>query len=413
MTITVKDKELSRQSAALVENAPVSHAPDTSDEKPRLDEETRKKGEKLQSESPVEDKYMMSGSKMLWHMDRIVDWQKGKRIAPLHIDAGMSKGCNIRCEYCYGATQGNFFKESAKKYFPREPLMQFMKDAGELGVRSIALIGEAEPTLNPHLYEAIVTGSKAGVDMSIGTNGILFDTGEQGEEALEHLEWIRFNISAASKESYELIHASKAFDTAVKKIQFCVDTKRKKNLNVTVGLQMVLTPNNVDQAIPLARLGRELGADYLVIKQCSDTVNNQIGIFERLHEYHSFENLLKAAERESAGNYRVIVKWKKITNEGKRDYDQCLGVPFLLYTSGDGKVYPCGMFFDYLEDEYRMGDMTKMTFKEIVESDRYWEVVQKVAQINVHKKCYSNCRTDCINSFLWKLKNPPAHVNFV
>lgn len=359
------------------------------------------------------DQYLMDDHKMLWHLDRIVAWQQGEKIAPLHIDAGMSKGCNIRCEYCYGALQGNFFRDSAKIYFPREALIQYMKDAGEVGVRSIALIGEAEPTLNPHLYEAIVVGSQSGVDISLATNGVLFNMGPKGEEALDYLKWIRFNISAATPESYEKIHSSKSFSQVIKRIQFCVETKQRKNLAVTIGLQMVLTPNNVDQAVGLARLGRELGVDYLVVKQCSDTIQNQIGIFERLSEYHSFTDVLKAAEAEAQGNYRVIIKWKKITNEGKRNYDQCLGVPFLLYTSGDGKVYPCGMFFDYKEEEYRMGDLTKQTFKEILQSERYWDVVKRVSEIDVHKKCYSNCRTDSINGFLWKIKNPPAHVNFV
>lgn len=370
-------------------------------------------GRAMAAQSPVEDVYKMGDSKMMWHMDRVIDWKAGKRIAPLHIDCGLSKGCNIRCEYCYGATQGNFFKESAKVHFPREPLLQFMRDSGEIGVRSIAFIGEAEPTLNPHLYDAIVTGSKAGVSMSIGTNGILFDDGPKGEEALEHLEWIRFNISAASKEAYDEIHGSRAFNQAVKKIKFCVETKKKKGLKVTVGLQMVLTPNNLREAAPLARLGKQLGVDYFVVKQCSDTVTNQLGIFNKLDLYKGFTEALKEAEAESEGDYRVIVKWEKINNEGARDYDQCLGAPFLLYTSGDGRVYPCGMFFDDKEEQYRMGDMTKTTFKSIVESDRYWDVVKDVLNIDVHKSCYSNCRTDCINSFLWKLEHPPEHLNFV
>ena len=123
------------------------------------------------------DVYRMDGNKMLWHLERVAAWARGERIAPIHIDAGLSKGCNIKCHYCYGVTQGNFFRKGAERVFPREALLRYMREAGEVGVRSIALIGEAEPTLNPALYEAIVTGKKAGVDMSVGTNGVLWDTG--------------------------------------------------------------------------------------------------------------------------------------------------------------------------------------------------------------------------------------------
>ncbi|MBF0561760.1 MAG: radical SAM protein [Alphaproteobacteria bacterium] len=360
------------------------------------------------------DPYMMTGHKMIYHLDRVNDWLSGKRIAPLHIDVGLSKGCNIRCNYCYGATQENFFTKGKDIYFPPDALLRYVRDAGEIGVRSMAFIGEAEPLLNPGVYEAIVAGKEAGVDMALGTNGILLDTGAAGERALEHLSWIRFNISAASDHSYRRIHASKEFATTCQKIRFCVETKKQRNLDVTVGLQMVLTPDNVDQAIPLAALGKELGVDYLVIKQCSDTVNNDIGVYNRLSEYKNFTDTLKEAETHTTDNYNVIVKWQKIGREGRRSYDHCLGVPFLLYSSGDGKLFPCGMFFGIRTEEFLMGDLVSQSFKQIVESERYWEVVKRVADVmDVHKECYASCRTNEINHFLWDATHPPAHKNFV
>ena len=359
------------------------------------------------------DKYLMDGHKLLWHLDRVNDWTNGKRIAPLHIDVGLSKGCNIKCEYCFGSIQRNLYRKGAEIYFPREPLLRYLKDAGEVGVRSMAFIGEAEPLLNPYVYEAIVVGKKAGVDISLGTNGILFDTGPAGEEALEHLTWIRFNISAASDKAYARIHASKDFSKAVEKIKFCVNLKRKKNLKITVGLQMVLTPSNVDQAVPLAKLGRELEVDYLVVKQCSDSVRNEIGVFNKLNQYGEFVEILKKAEDVSSNGYNVIVKWNKVKNKGLRNYDQCLGAPFLLYSSGDGKIYSCGAFFEENEEKYRMGDLTTQSFKEIIESDRYWELVEKVKKIDVHTQCYTNCKTHSINEFMWQITRKPEHVNFV
>jgi len=361
----------------------------------------------------MSDKYNMDGHKMLWHLDRVTEWNDGKRIAPIHIDVGLSKGCNVKCEYCYGATQGNLFSRQKEVTFEREPLLRYFRTAGESGVRSMAIIGEAEPTLNPYLYEAIAEGKRAGVDISLATNGILFDDGEAGEQALRDLTWIRFNISACDYSSYREVHGSKEFDKFVQKVKFCVETKKKNNLSVTIGFQMVLTPNNVKYAVGLAKLGKELGVDYLVIKQCSDTVDNDIGVYNQLDVYHSFEDTLKEAESHTTDSYNVIVKWYKINNEGKRCYDSCLGVPFLLYSSGDGKLYPCGMFFDDKTDEYLMGDLLTQSFSEILSSDRYWEVVEKVTEIDVHTKCYSNCRTNAINEFVWKVKHPPEHVNFV
>ena len=361
------------------------------------------------------DKFLFDGNKMLWHLDRYEAFKKGKRFAPVHIDQGLSKGCNIACHYCYGVTQGNFYKKGSERIFERNALLNnYLKSAGEVGVRSVAIIGEAEPTLNPNLYDAIVVGKNSGIDMSIATNGILWDASQKGEAALEHLEWMRFNISAASHESYIKIHASKEFHTVIEKIKYCVETKRKKNLKLTIGLQMVLTPKCIGEVVPLAKLSSELGVDYLQIKHCSDTVKNDLGFYERLDEYHKFVPILKEAESYSNEHLSVIAKWDKITNEGKREYDQCLGAPFLLYGEGTGLMYSCGMFFSgaKYEQNFLMGDLNKQTFKEIIESDHYWNIVNKVKnEIDVHKECYANCRTHSCNNFLWDVKDGSVDQN--
>jgi MoaA/NifB/PqqE/SkfB family radical SAM enzyme len=349
------------------------------------------------------DKFLMDGNKMLWHLDRVEAWQRKERFAPVHIDQGLSKGCNIQCHYCYGVTQGNFYRAGAERVFPREALLNYMRSAGRIGVRSIAFIGEAEPTLNPALYEAIVLGKQCGVDISVATNGVRWRTDREGQAALEHLSWIRFNLSAASDASYRIIHASQEFARVLESIRHCVAYKHRHHLNVTVGLQMVLTPKDVNEVVPLARLGRETGVDYLQIKHCSDTVENDLGFFKRLAEYENYVPILKEAESYSTDDYRVIAKWDKITNHGNRRYDECLGAPFLLYGEGTGRLYTCGMFFDgKYEKDYVLGDLKTQSLEEVVFSDRYWEVIAKVRdQMNVHKECYANCRTHSCNNFLW------------
>ena len=70
-------------------------------------------------------------------------------------------------------------------------------------------------------------------------------------------------------------------------------------------------------------------------------------------------------------------------------------------------MYSCGMFFSgaKYEKDFLMGDLNKQTFKEIIESDRYWNIVDKVKnEIDVHKECYANCRTHSCNNFLWDAK---------
>ncbi len=358
--------------------------------------------------------YRMDGHKLYWHLDRLQAWKNGDKIAPLHIDVGLSKGCNIKCHYCFGAMQGNLYKKGRNVYFQREPLLRYMRDAGQAGVRSMALIGEAEPLVNPHVYDAIETGKKAGSDMSLGTNGVLYDTGAAGEKALEYLTWIRFNISAASGESYRRLHGSNDFNIFVQKVRFCVETKIKKNLPVTIGFQMVLTPQDVEEVLPLAALAKDIGVDYLEIKHCGDTVQNDLGIYKVLDHYDTYTEVLHRAEAQSTKDFQVIIKWNNIAQKGKRSYDYCLGAPFLLYSSGDGKLYPCGLFFSYREDEFRLGDLNQQSFTDIINSEYYWDVIKRIeSDIKVHDECYASCKTNAINAFLFQLDNPPQHINFI
>ena len=51
------------------------------------------------------DPYRMDSDKLFWHRDRLLEWASGKRIVPLHIDMGITTGCNLGCKFCYGVVQ--------------------------------------------------------------------------------------------------------------------------------------------------------------------------------------------------------------------------------------------------------------------------------------------------------------------
>ncbi len=357
----------------------------------------------------MEDKYMMDGHKLIWHLDRVCEWIKKDRIAPLHIDLGITTGCNIACTYCYGVLQGR--KSSTKRFdMPEKPLLSLIKDAKEAGVRSIAFDGEGENTLNEALYNALNYAKEIGLDVAIATNGTLIRE-EKIKDMLSALTWIRFNISGAYPESYFKIHRVKMFDSVIRNIRLCVEKKRQYGLKTTIGMQMVLMRDNAEDIIPLAKLGRDLGVDYLVIKPCSDdprkTLDSPTG------EYLDMTDSLKEAEAHSNNSYNVVVKWKKVTNLGLKGFEKCYGTRFLINISGDGSVFPCGHFFNIRRDEFLMGNIIETPFAEIVKSDRYWEVQKKIEHVDVNRECETNCRQYYASSFLWTLMNKPPHVNFI
>jgi MoaA/NifB/PqqE/SkfB family radical SAM enzyme len=190
------------------------------------------------------------------------------------------------------------------------------------------------------------------------------------------------------------------FDRVVQNIRDMVDIKRRRGLDVTIGLQMVLMPQYQDQVLPLAKLGRELQPDYLVIKHCSDDEDGSLGV--DYSGYANLSELLQMAEGYSDGEYRVQVKWSKILASGKRSYQRCYGAPFMLQISGSGLVAPCGMLFNERYKKFHMGNIVETRFREIWASDRYWEVMSYLASpdFNAQKACGSLCLQHKVNEVL-------------
>jgi MoaA/NifB/PqqE/SkfB family radical SAM enzyme len=363
---------------------------------------------------------ILDGHKLFWHKKRVEAWLKGERIAPITIDCSLTRRCSYRCVYCYGQLQANDEKRMTK-----DVIFRFLDDAAEIGVKAVSFVSDGESTCSPYLYEAIKRGKANGLDMALGTNGYLLRD-DKLEEILPALTYIRFNISAASPARYSQIMGCKkeCFLKVYNTIKKCVEIKKKKKLSVTIGIQMVLMPEFADQIIPFAKLGKELGVDYAIIKHCSDDEKHSLGI--DYSKYLKLVDKLKAAEKLSIKNYLVKAKWSKILSGGQRCYQKCYGPPFIMQFSGSGLVAPCGMLFNRRFKKFHIGNIADMSFKKIFKSKKYWEVLDYIAsdKFNPQTDCGSLCLQHKVNEFLWDLKKgkarlkkpkgkPPEHINFI
>lgn len=352
------------------------------------------------------DEFEMEGHKLFWHLDRVREWVEGKPIVPIYIDMGLTRTCNIHCSYCYYAVPEN----RSKAMVPTETLVRFLGEAAEVGVRAIGFLGDGEPMIHPGVHEVVAAGARAGLDMAMSTNGTIMNA-DRIPDLLRALTWLRFNISAASPRTYGLVMGTdpKVFLKVIANVGRCVEAKRRENLETTIGMQMVLVEESAAEVEALAKLGRDLGVDYLVVKQCSR--HGTFGYGAPVVDSRRFEELFRAAEAWSNANYQVVVKRTKMVARGRR-YDRCYGCEFLPQITGAGEVYVCGNFFG--NPEFFLGDINHQSFREIVEGERYRQVMAKVStEVDVHRMCGLGCRQNEINEFLWKLRNPPKHLNFI
>ena len=365
---------------------------------------------------------ILDATKIAWHTDRVEAWKRGERIAPITIDMALTRACNYSCGFCYAMLQ-----ENDRKIINQKVIFDFLEDCAEIGVKGISFVSDGESTISPVFVDACKKGYELGLSMAVGTNAFVL-TKKRAEEVLPYLTYLRVNFSAGEKKRYSEIMGVKesAYDRVCQNIKDMVEIKKEKNLPVTIGMQMVLTPDDADQIIPLAKLGKELRPDYLVIKHCTDNEDGSLGI-----DYEKYEDLypiLEKAESYSDESYKVIIKWSKIKDEGNkgRSYQRCYGAPFMIQLSGSGLVAPCGGFFNDKYKKFHIGNICDQRFKDIWKSDKYWEVMNYLSSpnFNAQKMCASLCLQHNVNESLDKMMKgqsqieipddpQPQHIDFV
>jgi len=379
-------------------------------------------------------RYLMDGTKYLYHQDRLEDYLRGTLVMPITLDIGIHKACNIKCVYCYGVKQGK-----SAEYIPTDRLLKLADDAKQCGIRGIAIIGDGEPTMNKGLYPFVVKLHENGVDSAVATNGLLLNH-DQIVTLCANCAWVRFNISGIN--NYDWVMGAprgslRKFDRILTQAVI-----NGREMGCTIGLQSVLIPECFDEIVPLAQFAIDHGVDYLVIKQFSDG-GEGMPIHIDMSRYKEAQNALLKAQGMSNKDTQIIVKWTaiddtvSITRDKHWGFDKCNDLPFLFQISGNGGCYPCGYHFG--NSEYCYGNINHERLYDILNSEKYWKIVEMVANTPLAQLCKGQCRhceslkfldqlnkiydgdlqkalTQMCGSFEQYVKlmdNPPEHINFL
>mgnify|MGYP001356506168 FL=1 len=336
--------------------------------------------ENLNAVSTQEGNLILDSHKLSYHYDRVQAWENGEQIAPVTVDMALTRACGAMCSFCYAMVQEPQERASIKT----KEALNLLDDFAEAGIKAVSLISDGESTLSKAYVPFIQHAAKIGIDVGNATNGWEWEP-EKIDQVLPSLTWVRFTVAAGTPEGYSKImfkseKHTEVFDRAMSHIKYAVELKKKLNLKVTLGIQMVLMPEFKDEIIPFAKLALDLGVDYGVIKHCSDDELGTIGV--DYSKYEDMYELLKKAEAMSNDKTKVIVKWSKIKRKGKPTYNRFYGPQFLLQISGSGLVAPSGMFFNARYSKLHMGNFVDERFKDIFKSERYRKIMNYLASPN-------------------------------
>ncbi len=352
------------------------------------------------------DKFKIDSHKLTYHIRRVANWLEGKNVYPIYIEIATAGACNHRCTFC-----SVDFMEYQSRLLDAKILKERITEMGRLGVKSIMYAGEGEPFLHKELSNIIVHTKQSGIDVAITTNGVLIKPGVP-EKILGSTEWIKVSCNAGTADSYAKIHQTKAkdFDIVINNLKHAVQVKKVEGYQCTLGLQLLLLPENEHEVEGLAKIAQEIGLDYFVVKPYTHHSSNSHQ-FEV--QYNNYAHLADKLSKLNTNDFSVIVRTTamKKWDDKQRDYTQCQALPFWSYIDAGGTVWGCSAHL--LNEKFDYGNIIKQSFQEIWEGEKRQELSRWFEKEFDITTCKLNCRMDEINRYLWELKHPPKHVNFI
>ncbi len=354
------------------------------------------------------DIYSIDDHKLHFHVQRVAEWQQGKNIYPIYMEISPSGACNHRCTFC-----GLDFMKYKPRFLDKKLLKIRFSELGTLGLKSIMFAGEGEPFLHKNMPELASHAKSCGIDVAFTTNGVLLSP-EILKQILPITKWIKVSCNGGSADTYTQIHRSgkNDFNKVLNNLEKAVLLQQQNKTSCTLGLQMILLPENRHEVSMLAKICRDIGLDYLVVKPYSQHSQGHSRHYESI-SYEDSHDLAEEMNSYSTDTFQVIVRTETMQkwDNKEKDYNICQALPFWSYIDSTGNVWGCSVYLE--DDRFFYGNIYEKTFQEIWESKKRLKSLQMVKDCINPEDCRVNCRMDKINSFLWRLKHPPQHVNFI
>ena len=146
----------------------------------------------------------------------------------------LNRSCNLRCSFCYAKDTGYINKDISL-----DDLKRIIEICDKENVRYLVFTG-GEPTLYPHLFDAVFLSKKHGFYVSMSTNGILLDDYKYCKKLEEsNIDYIDISLKGTSRIDFKKTTGKDKYLNVLNGIKNISHTKLNYNCS------MVLTKDNI------------------------------------------------------------------------------------------------------------------------------------------------------------------------
>jgi len=342
-------------------------------------------------------------TKILKHLDRLDDFQKGNYVSPVIVDFDLTNVCNNKCPRCSASANKDSITVSLND------AKRVIVELKEADMKSIIFAGGGEPTCNPNLGEIIRFTCQQGIRVAVNTNAYQLSE-EIIETIIQYCDWMRISIDADSSQMYKETHGmpEESFLQVLNNISRLVKAKNKASSEIVIGTCYLIGPHTISGISNAAKLVKELGVDNIRYRPFARWEN--MDSFSDVEIKNMQDELAKASQL-ADDNFDISYPKDRCQTMAKGrtiDYPECYAVHVVTTISADLKVYPCCRV--KYQDKFCVGDLNEKSFNDVWFSENRLRVFKR---INIKQDCPNPCMYERVNEIMHSVKQPVKHKEFL
>lgn len=338
------------------------------------------------------DKLIDPTSKLMFHLDRLVDIQTGGKPAPVNVEIDLSNRCQMGCPFCHFAHVHSKGKLAHRKTHDTGDLMDkalalsILDQLKAAGVRSVTWSGGGEPTLHPNIAEIVTHAHELGLDQGIYTNGLRMDQTKVREEFRGQLPNSLTGLAPLLKRTMRWVYLSHGPHGLAELLASEGDA--------VIGVGMMVDSSNVIDIY--ANASKASKADYFHIRPI---VGGQL----RKDDIDLIDAYVRAAQAKGINVIYDRSRFEMYRQWQGHGYPTCYWTQVQSVITPDGRVWACCNRRGY--EDSCLGDLTGQPWDAVWANSHAWQV---------NSDCRAMCRGHIPNltlSAIFEQQND--HKNFV